>query len=69
MLSLLVKSPVCIGLFYAIRTLMSLNRALLQNQKLTKDRSGVEGREMSSCLLHTLNHTPHTHWALLQKET
>ena len=46
-----------------------VNRPLLQNHRLTKDGGGVEGREMPSCLLHTLNHTPHTHRALLQKET
>ena len=53
-----------LGLF-----LVYVNRVLSQKQKLTQDRGGVEGREMPSCLLHTLNHTPHTHRALLQKET
>jgi len=53
-----------LGLF-----LVYVNRALLQKQKLTQDGGGVEGREMPSCLLHTLNHTPHTHGALSQKET
>jgi len=52
------------GLFW-----VNINRALSHNQKLTKDRGGVEGRKMPSCLLHTLNHAPHTHGALLQKKT
>ena len=53
-----------LGLFW-----VNVNRALSHNQKLTKDRGGVEGREMPSCLLHTLNHAPHTHGALLPKKT
>jgi len=55
---------------YPSRSLLSLqNRALLQNQKLTESCGGVEGREMASCLVQSLNHTPHTYRALLQKET